>query len=372
VSTSVVALSQTIPNLLAEAYALLPNADKKSAARLGAIGMELESRSRFAHARPLLERALQIDPLSRPEWYWSLAFAHFRDVTGAYAADGERIILDGIEETDSDYLKALYLSIFEGSDDDVADMVEYLAASSDLGTRFALGYSLLWRGAPERALTLLRETADELGEGVIAPGLDSYCGAMNWMRAQGMDIDLKAEVLPTLERLIRFYPTTYNYRALTIQLFQILHEYDAVVQTASETLRVFPDEETTMLALGVAHEKLGDDDSAALWYNRAIGAKPSFARARVMLGKLYERLGRLALAEEVFRDIHAAFPEYYAGKLEIAYFLRRAGKRDEASSLFRYAFDHLKTFEKAAVESHPEGKLFLAEMVALDLPIIVN
>ena len=365
-------VAQTIAELLAEAYALLPNADKKSAERLGAIGMELESRSRFAHARPILERALFIDPLSHPEWYWSLAFAHFRDITGNYAADGERIIIDGIEETDSDYLKASYLSIFEGSDDDVADMVEHLAENGDVSTRFALGYSLLWRGAQERALRLLRETAAQLDDDGVTLGLEAYCGAMNWMRGQGVDIDLKLEVLPFLERLIRFYPNTYNYRALAIQLFQTLRDYDAVIQTATETLRVFPDEETTMLALGVAFEKLEDDDRAALWYNRAIGAKPSFARARVLLGKLYERLGRLALAEDTFREIHTAFPEYYAGKLEIAYFLRRAGKRSEASSLFRYAFDHLKTFEKAAVESHPEGKLFLAEMLALDLPIITS
>jgi tetratricopeptide (TPR) repeat protein len=179
-------------------------------------------------------------------------------------------------------------------------------------------------------------------------------------------------VLPYLERLIRFLPNVYNYRALKIQLFQTLKDYKAVQRVALETLAAFPDEETTMVALASAYEKVGDDERAVLWYNRAIGAKPSFARARTMLGKLYERLGKTAIAEEVFREIATSFPEYYAGKLEIAYFLRRIGKQSEATSLFRYAYDHLKTFEKATVEQHPDGKQFMAEMFALDLPILVN
>lgn len=335
--------------------------------------MELESRSRLAHARAILERALQIDPLSHPEWYLSLAFAHFREVAGNFAADGERIIIDGIEETDSDYLKASYLSMLEGGDaEDIADMVNYLASSDDLSVRFALGHSLLWRGEQERALKLLRETVEMLGEGEIALGLDSYCGAMNWMRGQGMEIDLEHEVLPYVERLIQARPNVYNYRALKIQMYQTLKQYDNVQASALQALEVFPDEETTMVALASAYEKLGDDDSAILWYNRAIGAKPSYARARTMLGKLYERLGKMALAEQVFREIAGAFPEYYVGKVEIAYFLKRIGKNKEATSLFRYAYDHLKTFEKAAVEQHPEGKQFMAEMFAMDLPIVMN
>jgi tetratricopeptide (TPR) repeat protein len=363
----------TISDLLALAYTLLPNNDKRSAEELGRIGIELESRSRLAHARVILERALQIDPLAHPEWYLSLAFAHFREVAGNFAADGERIIIDGIEETDSDFLKASYLSVLEGGDSaELADMIDYLATSDDVAVRFALGHSLLWRGEQERALTLLRETVEMLGEGEVSLGLDSYCGAMNWMRGQGMAIDLEHEVLPYLERLIHFAPNVYNYRALKIQMYQTLKQYDKVKAAALQALETFPDEETTMVALASACEKLGNDNSAILWYNRAIGAKPSYARARIMLGRLYERLGIMPQAEQVFREIASAFPEYYAGKLEIAYFLKRIGKNAEATSLFRYAYDHLKTFEKAAVEQHPEGKQFMAEMFSMDLPIVMN
>ncbi len=373
VNTTFSAAHHTIAELLATAYTLLPNNDKRSAEHLGRIGIELESRSRLSHARVILERALQIDPLGHPEWYLALAFAHFREVAGNFAADGERIMVDGIEETDSDYLKASYLSMLEGGDSaEIDEMIAYLAASDDIAVRFALGHSLLWRGEPERAYSLLCEAVRGLDEEEIALGLDSYCGALNWMRGQGMAIDLHKEVLPYLERLIRLSPSTYNYRALKIQMYQTLKDYQQVRNVALETLSVFPDEETTMVALASASEKLGDDTRAVLWYNRAIGAKPSYARARVMLGKVYERLGNMDAAEQVFREIGTAYPEYYLGKLEIAYFLRRLGKHSEATSLFRFAYDHLKTFEKANVEQHPDGKLFVADMFRMDLPILVN
>ncbi|MCS6807684.1 MAG: tetratricopeptide repeat protein [Bacteroidota bacterium] len=363
----------TIPELLSRAYSLLAHNDKHSAEELGHIGMELESRSRFYHARTILERAISLDPCSHPEWYVSLAFAHFRDVTGNFAADGERVLIEGIEETDSDYLKASYLAVLEGaSSEDIADLVEYLSSSSDCSVRFALGHSLLWRGEHAQALHVLREARTMLDDnsGVIL-GLDAYCAALNWMYAQGVaTIDLDTEVRPYVERMIHCAPHVYNYRALHIQMYQVLKRYDVVISVAQNTLSTFPDEETTMVALASAYEKLGDDERAICWYNRAIGAKPSYARARSMLGKLYERRGNLSLAEEIFRDIERAFPEYYAGKIELAYFLRRIGKDCEAQALFRYAYDHLTTFEKVAVQQHPEGKVFVSDMMALELPVV--
>lgn len=361
----------TIPELIERAYSQW-DAPKV----LGFVGTELESRSRLPFARNILTRALELDPISHPEWYLTLAFAHFRDV-GNLSGDGERILIDGIETTDSDFLKAAYLSILESGEtaNGVDDLIEYLLDVPSVSVQLALGYSFLWRGETERALQHLREAIvsvdEQMLDGTLPPlGIENYAGAMNWMRGQGMDINLTTEVLPYLRALIATYPNVYNYRSLTIQLFQTLRDYGAVKDTALETLKVFPDEETTMVALASAFEKLQDDDQAILWYNRAIGAKPSYSRARVMLGKLYERRGQPAVAEQVFREISSAFPEYHAGKLEIAYFLHRVGKKQEASSLFRFGYDRLKTFEKSAVEHHPEGKLLLEEMNKLSLPVL--
>jgi tetratricopeptide (TPR) repeat protein len=381
------ALPTTIAELLTLAYSNWDNAEL-----LGRIGTELESRSRLEAARDVLGRALELAPFAHPEWYLSLAFAHFRDVSNI-SGEGERILIDAIEDTDSDFLKAAYLSVLEGdtgADEGIADLIEYLAESNNLSVRFALGHSLLWRGDAETSLVMLREaiaalpddTSNDAASLAVPLGLDMYCGAMNWMRGQGHDIDLRSEVLPVLRRLIAAHPHVYNYRALTIQLFQTLRDYAAVRDTAHETLAVFPDEETTMVALASAYEKLGSDalqntsDSqtysqmAVLWYNRAIGAKPSYARARQMLGRLYERRGELVLAEQVFREIPIAFPAYTLGRLELSYFLHRTGRTSEALSLFRYGYDHLKTFEKSGVEQHPEGKMLLAELNKFSLPIL--
>lgn len=368
----------TVHSLLITAYSQWDNPDV-----LGRIGTELESRSRLAAARDVLGRALELAPFAHPEWYLSLAFAHFRDV-GPVSGEGERILIDAIEDTDSDFLKAAYLSMLESDpsvDAGVQDLIEYLSESKDLSVRFALGYSLLWRGDTETALQMLREAVAALPDDdtalAVPLGLDMYCGAMNWMRGQGHDIDLQSEVLPVLRRLIAVHPNVYNYRALLIQMYQTLRDYAAVRDAAHETLATFSDEETTMVALASAHEKLGEKNeadmnfhAAVMWYNRAIGAKPSYARARQMLGRLYERHGNKALAEQVFREIPTAYPEYTLGRLELAYFLHRVGRSEEALALFRYGYDRLKTFEKSGVEQHPEGKVLLAEMNKFSLPVL--
>ncbi len=359
--------NNTIPYLLELAYTNWNNAEL-----LGKIGVEMETRTRLDIARRILERALFLNPLHHPEWYLSFAFAHFRDTTGNFSGDGEKILIDGIEETDSDYLKASYLSLFEGNSDELAELIKDLRHSDELSVRFALGHSLLWRGDADDACALLRATIAEMDDNDVPLGLEAYSGAMNWMRGQGMAIDLEHEVISHLQRAIHSLPDVYNYRALHIQAFQTLRDYKRVAETAHETLLRFPDEETTMFALAAAYEKLGNEANAVLWYNRAIGAKPSYTRARVMLGKLYERRGELDAAEIVFREIAIANPSYNLGKLEMAYFLKRIGRDKEALSLFRYAYDRLKTFEKASVEQHPEGQIFVSSMLSLDLPIVMN
>ncbi len=347
--------ANTIPFLVQKAYQHWDNAEI-----VGTIGVEMESRSRLPLARTLLGRALELDPISHPEWYANYAFAHFRDV-GNLSSDGERIFVDGIEETDSDFLKASYLMIQEA--EEVAQrIIEDIEHSQDLSVQFAFGYALMWRGEQERAWNVLSKAIANLGEGATPLGLDLYCASMNWMRGQGGRINMHTECLPYLARLIVHAPNVYNYRGLKVQMFQVLQDYVSVRDTALETLAIFPDEETTMYALAMAYHRLGDDDNAIAWYNRAIGAKPSFARARVQLGKIYEQRKQLDLAEHVFREIATAFPEYQMGKIDTAYFLHRIGKYDEAKALFRFGYDRIKPFERATVENHPEGKVLFEAM----------
>jgi tetratricopeptide (TPR) repeat protein len=348
-------MANTISELIQKAYQHWDNAEI-----VGTIGIEMESRSRLPLARTFLGRALSLDPLTRPEWYANYAFAHFRDI-GNLSADGERILVDGIEETDSDFLKATYLMVQEA--EEVAQkIIEDIQDSTDVSVQFAFGYALMWRGEQERAWNVLSKAITQVDDGATPLGLDLYCSAMNWMRGQGGRINMHTECLPYLARLIVHAPNVYNYRGLKVQMFQVLQDYVSVRDTAIDTLAIFPDEETTMCALATAYKKLGDDDHAIQWYNRAIGAKPSYVRARILLGKLYEEHKQMEHAESVFREIASAFPEYQMGKIEIAYFLQRAGKHDEAASLFRFGYDRIKPFERATVENHPEGKILFEAM----------
>lgn len=327
------------------------------AERVGAIGIELESRSRLPLARKMLARAIELQPTGNAEWYAALAFASFRD-TANLAEDGERALVDGIEAMDSDMLKAWHAAFVE--EDDIAQQIFAIVCDSgDCSVQFAYGQALLWRGHSSEALSVLRRAIQRVADNDVPAGLELYCGAMNWMRAQGADIDLYGEVKPYIERCIAAHPAVYQYRSLLVQMYQVLQQWEHVRSAALDTLAVFPDEETTMLALGSVSEKLGDDDAAALWYNRAIGAKTSFARARIHLGKLYERLGKVALAESVFRELPVANPLYHAGKIALACFLHRIGKDTEAHELFRSAYDRLKPHEKGALTRNPEAAALL-------------
>lgn len=345
----------TIPELIDRAYVNWNTAD-----RLGIIGTELESRSRLPMARKILARALELDPTSHPEWYATLAFAHFRD-TNNLAEDGERALVDGIETTDSGYLKAWHAAFVE--EDDIAQqIIDHVRLDEEISAQFALGHALLWRGRNDEALHVLRKTIARLQADKAPLGLSEYCGAMNWMHAQGMDIVLDTEVQPYIDRLLEAFPAVYQYHALHMQRYQVEKDWEKVCSIARDILQQFPDEETTMLALATAYEKLGNDQHAIVWYNRAIGAKPSYVRARIQLGRLYERVGQQALAEEQFRDIPVANPSYHVGKIALAAYLQRAGQETEALAVFTAAYDRLRPYEKGSLEHNPDTKVLVERM----------
>jgi tetratricopeptide (TPR) repeat protein len=345
----------TIVDLLDRAYMNWNMAD-----RLGEIGTELESRSRLALARKVLGRAVELEPNAKPEWYASLAFAHFRD-TGNMAEEGERLLVEGIETTDSDMLKAWHGAFVD--EEDIAEQIFAIVHNTpDVGVQFTYGQALLWRGRNDQALMVMRQAIKRVGEGETPVGLDTYVSAMNWMAAQGAAIDIDTEIQPYIDRLIATSPNVYQYRSLQLQRYQVEKNWEKVRDTALETLQIFPDEETVMLALAGAYEKLGDDNRAILWYNRAIGAKYSYVRARVQLGRIYERLGMNDLAAQVFREIPAANPGYHMGSISLAAYLYRSGNLEEAQAVFNKTYSRLKPFEKGGLEHNPDTKVLFERM----------
>lgn len=343
---------------------------------LTSIGAELETRSRLNSARKILMRAIELAPLEHDEAYLSLAFAFFRDVA-APIGEGEKVLGDGIDNTDSDYLKALYCAFIDNSQ--VAEEMLSEAKHVDIPeVQIAVAYAYLWRGFPAEALPLLRSAISGFSPDSTLPrGMDLYCGAMNWLAgirheipSNEPEIDLQTEVEPFLEALLRTYPETYSYYALKIQMFQILKDWNHVIDSCLATLSIFPDEETTMVALGTAYDKLGNTSEATHYYSRAIGAKPNYIRARVLLGNIWLREGKQTLAEQIMREIPNAFPEYGMGRIELAYFLEKIGNSAEADSVFKAGYEILRPHEKGVVETNPQAQGLLQRYNRLTLNVL--
>lgn len=325
--------------------------------RLVEIAEELEARSRLEQARLFLERALALAPEDYPKAYYTLAFTYFRD-SGNRGEDGENALMDGIEATDSDIVKAWYAAMLE--DDALSEiLLTEVRENTDISVQFALAGALHWRGRVEEALALFRETVARVPTGETPDGLDTFCSSLIWMKSSGLNVDLDMEVKPRLADVVRNYPDRYTALSMTLQYFQALRDWQSVVNAAQQLLTVIPDEETTMLALGIAYRNLEQYDNAIMWLNRAIGVKPSFARARVVLAAMYEKTGKPELAEAVALEIPSANPGYAVGKLQAADVLRRLGKTEQAVAMFREGYGSLKPYEKNGIHAN------LAELTAL-------
>ena len=327
--------------------------------RLAVIGAELESRTRLPQARIFLERSIELAP-DNAEPYTSLAFACFRDSVNL-SEDGEKAFVDGIENTNSDVLKAWYAAFQE--DDSIATLlIEDVRQSEDISVQFTLAGSLLWRGLTDESYAVFQKAIARMPEGATPKGLDSYCSSMCWMSSQKPEVNIERDILPHVKNLIRSSPESYSYRALELQVYQVLKNWEKVKEVALGILRDFPDEETTMLALGIACEKLEEYDHAIIWFNRAIGAKSSFVRARINLAKIYEKQEKIEIAEEIMREIPTANPSYNFGKINLSVFLYRIGKHDDAVGIFRPAYNKLRPWEKTSVGNSPEGKAMIEKL----------
>lgn len=344
--------NQTIEYLIDDGYTHWNNAE-----RVAEIGIELESRTRLDLSRKFLRRALYLNPTSRPDWYMFLSFACFRDAR-RMDEDGELALTDGIEKTNSAVIKANYIAFME--DEQAAEeMISEARLSNDPSVQYTLASSLNWRGRTDESLEMFRTAAANTGDNEFPICIEDYPFTLGWAKAKGYDIDLETESLPVLDRLIAHNPFAYRYRAVKLQNFQALKDWQRVQECCHEILDIMPDEETTMLALGIALEQQEQTDEALMWYSRAIGAKPSFARARLNISKIYEKRGRLDAAEDYLRQIPAANPDYTFGGILLSFFLQRHKRHDEALRSFEDVYPRLKNHEKSWVEQFAEGKELL-------------
>lgn len=321
---------------------------------LAKVGAELEERSRFQEARLFLNRAFELDN-SLPDIYLSLAFTHFRDVTSS-AEVGEEVLVDGIENTNSDILKAWHIAFVE--ENDIAkQMVNVLSASTSALVQLTIANSLLWRGDTENAHTIVSALQITHWEEKL---LSAYTNLMIWLSGTYKEIQLEKEIAPLVVTLIQQNATSFSNQNTRLMLYQSLQRWDDVVLYAQEALLSIPDNETLMLALAIAYENLGQYDLAIQWYNRAIGAKYSFVRARLRLAALLEKQNKLQNALEIIMEIPQCNPQYYMGQIHAAYFLFLHGKKKEATAMFTKAYGQLKPYEKQIVDARPQTSEILA------------
>lgn len=342
----------TIEQLLQEAYTHWDDGP-----RLSRLGQEIHDRNRLDHARRVLGRAVELVPEDVEAWA-HLSYAHFRALDDE---GGLAVLRRGVEATGSDGLK-MTLAQFAGGEEAERLRAE-LAESADPGVRAGQLSDRFWKGEKEEALTGLRRLVEE------HPDAQDPKDTLVWtlMRARSTnaleDLDLRDEAVPLADARIEAQPDQVAAWALKLMMLNAEADWDAILETTQNALERFPDEETVMQFRARAFREKGDEERAVQWFLRAIGAKPSFAGARVELGKLYERQGRYDLAEEVFREIPKANPDYPYAPVSLALYLARRERWDEAERLLVDAWPAIPELLQSALRNNPDAKPLLEREV---------
>jgi len=340
----------TIPTLLQEVHEAWDDP-----ARLTRLGRELNARNRLDAAERALERAVSLDPGRAETWQW-LSYCHFRSLRDT---KGRAVLREGIERTGSVLLRG-DLSHFTDDPSEKARLEAELAASAEPAARAALLAHGLDGERPREAYEgLLALARAHPSDPVVR---EQLCWGLLGLKARDAvpGLDLRAVGVPLADLTIADDPERISGWWTKAQMLLAEKDWDGVLAETDLILERFPDEETAMQWRARAYAEKGDDARATHWLARAIGAKPSFVGARVDLGKLYERTGRIDLAEEVFREIPRANPSYATGPVSLALFLARRQRLDEAEQVFLAAWPRLPGSVRESVRKHPDAQALLA------------
>ena len=338
----------TIEKLLHEAYTHWDDG-----ARLSHLGQEIHDRNRLDHAQRVLERVVELAPDDVEAWA-HLSYAYFRALDDE---KGRAVLRKGVETTGSDALKSTLLNFTDG--EEAERLRGELESSSDPGARAGRISERFWAGEKEEALAELRQLIED------NPGEDGPRETLLWMmiRAKHSNaiegLDLHDEAIPIADERIARSRDRVSAWSLKLMMLAAEKDWDGVLETTAKALEVFPDEETVMQFRARAFREKEDEDRAIQWYQRAVGAKPTFAGARIELAKLYEKQEKLEIAEEVFRDLLVANPDYPFSPVSLALFLARREQWEEAERLMVDVWPSFPEFLRGAVLDNPDAKPLL-------------
>ena len=313
-------------------------------------GRELHDRNRLPLAREVLARAIELDPDNTDAWGY-LGFAHLRNFN---PDKGVEILREGVEKTGSQVLRGT-LASFTPDEEEQKALRAKMEGSEDPVVRADLASARLWAG-DESAFAELKKLRAE------HPDNPKIRETWLWImfaaggRPGGEEVDVVKEAIPAADEKIADEKGRISGHWMKAQLLGLAKEWNAVLEATGEALAEFPDEETMMHLRGRAYRELGDIDRAAQCQSRAIGMKPSFVGARIELGKCYEAMEKFDLAEEIFREIEGAHPEYAAGPVSLALFLGRRGRWEEAERIAIEAWPKMEDWQRGRLMHQPDAK----------------
>jgi tetratricopeptide (TPR) repeat protein/catechol 2,3-dioxygenase-like lactoylglutathione lyase family enzyme len=340
----------TVPDLLREAHE-----HWSEARRLASIGRRLQGRARFEDARRVLERSLALDARDAEAWA-QLAYVHLRSLRDE---EGRATLRRGVDATGSSWLETV---LAEFADAEEGRLVwEKVAGDTDppvVAARLAHRFSSTEDKAQALDELLALQAAHPDDRRVRDSALWILYSAASQKAVP--ERDLVGLARPLIEAAIEADPLGPGGWWFLCQFLQLAGDWPGLLDATARGLAHLPDDETLMQLRGRAWRESGDVDRAVAWFQRAIGAKPSFAGARVDLGRLYETTGRIELAEEVFREIPLANPAYAAGPVSVALFLARQGRMEEARPMFASAWPRLHPFFQAGLRRNPEASALLS------------
>lgn len=345
---------RTIESLISDAHA---NWDDASA--LYPIGRELHDRNRLPWARKALERCVELDPKAEPDAYAYLSYTWYRD---SNAPRGDDALRRGIEATDSDDLRST-LSNFTSDQEERARLREAIAGCEAPTVKAAVLAQDVYTAedaatALERLQAYAAEHADVMD--IQENLLWALLSAKGRKLVEGLDLHEVA--IPLADRKIAADPDEVFGYWMKCQMLIMEEDWAGVLATTEAALARFPDDETMMQFRGRACRKTGDETRAMDWFSRAIGAKHSFAGARVELAKIHEDNGRLEVAEAIFREIPVANPDYAPGPISIALFLSRRERWEEAEETLLAAWPKLPEWYRGQFVKNPDAKALLERM----------
>ena len=110
--------------------------------------------------------------------------------------------------------------------------------------------------------------------------------------------------------------------------------YDRAIADFTEAIRLTPDNAEILYDRGLAHKKLGDDDSALSDYGSAVAIKPDYSEAYCELGMIRTRRRQHQEAIADFDQAIAYKPAYAEAYYRRSFCYHRLGNEEQARADF--------------------------------------